>query len=106
VSNITFIKESEDFVCDNPSNTPQTCMFFSKDNFLKRHSNKLIVFSQRHLTFPKFPSGPLDAIQLLYAMRENTFAFSKIMERKGERFSFIFHHEVELSMLCTGFTLD
>jgi hypothetical protein len=28
------------------------------------------------------------------------------MERKGERFSFIFHHEVELSMLCTGFTLD
>jgi hypothetical protein len=78
----------------------------SKDNFLKRHSNKHIVFSQRHLPFPKFPSGLLDVIQPSVAIRENTFAVSEIMERKGERFSFILHHEVELSTLFTGFTLD
>jgi len=75
---------------------------FSKDNFLKRHSNKHVVFRQRLLPVAKFPSGLLVIVQVSYVMGKNTFAISKILERKGERLSFILHHEDELSMLCTA----
>jgi hypothetical protein len=91
---------------DSPSLTPWTFKFFSKDNFLKRHSNKHVVFRQRLLPAPRFPSGLLDIVQLSYAMRTNTFVVSKILERKGERYYFILHHENELSILHNVLYMD
>ena len=68
-------------------------------------ANTLYSDSDVCLSVLRFLSGLLDRIQVSYAMHKNTFAVSKILERKGGRFYLILHHEDELSILCTGFAL-